>query len=88
MIWLNFRGVKNEKTYWGCVNIKGDAVELFRETGRKRHFLGAGETIRLADGTEIAVSSQWGSGNIHLFIEAAKRLGFVIEPLASKGRME
>ena len=76
------RGVANEKTFWGCVNLRADAVRLCVETGRKRHFLEKNEIIRLLDGTEVAVSSQWGAGNIGLFIDAARKLGFVIEPIA------
>lgn len=78
----SLRGVANEKTFWGCVNLREDAVRLYVETGRKRHFLENDEIIKLFDGTEVAVSSQWGSGNIGLFIDAARKLGFVIEPIA------
>ena len=69
----------NTRTYWGCVNLKSDAVTLFQETGRKRHFLGSEEIIKLDDGTEVAVSSQWGSGNIDAFIKKSRDLGFRIE---------
>lgn len=74
-----FRGRKKDKTFWGCINLKDDAITLYAETGKKRHFLEDDEIIRLADGTEVAVSSQWGKGNIDLFIDGAKKLGFDIK---------
>ena len=75
------RGRKNEKTFWGCMNLRNDAMTLYAETGKKRHFLEDDEIIRLSDGAEVAVSSQWGAGNIDLFIDAARKMGFAIEPL-------
>lgn len=72
------RGRKRGKTFWGCMNLREDAMTLYAETGKKRHFLEDDEIIRLSDGTEVAVSSQWGVGNINLFIDAARKLGFKI----------
>ena len=75
------RGVKNRHTFWGCINLKRDAVSLYAETGRKRHFLEDDEIITLADGTEVAVSSQWGDFNIDIFIKGAQDLGFTIKEI-------
>ena len=72
------RGVKNDRSYWGCVSLKADAVALYEDTGRKRHFLSDSDIIKLSDGHEAAVSSQWGRGNIDMFIGAARKLGFQI----------
>ena len=72
---------ERKKTFWGCMNLREDAMTLYADTGKKRHFLDEAEIVRLEDGTEVAVSSQWGSGNIEMFIDAARKLGFVIEPL-------
>ena len=75
----SLRGVKRENTFWGCINRKVDADRLLAETGRSRHFLQDDEVIGLKDGTQVAVSSQWGSGNINLFIDQARKLGFNIQ---------
>jgi len=75
----SLRGVRKKETYWGCVNLKKDAVALSNDTGIKRHFINDDETIKLADGTEIAVSSQWNSDNFKLFADAAQKLGFVLQ---------
>lgn len=74
----SLRGLKKPNSFWGCFNLRKDAQKLYRETGYVRHFLNENEIIHLADGCEIAVSSQWGIGNIGLFIERAKELGFKI----------
>ena len=54
-----------------------EAQEIAERTGRRRHFLD--EAVVLSDG-EIAVSTQWGVGNIGIFIELAEQLGHSIEP--------
>ena len=68
----------NAKTYWGCVNLKRDAEDLYEDTGRCRHFLNDDDVIRLSDGNEVVVSSQWGVGNIGNFIAQAEKLGFKV----------
>ena len=75
----SLRGVKREGTFWGCINRKVDADRLLAETGRPRHFLKDDEVILLKDGSQVVVSSQWGSGNINLFIGQARKLGFDIQ---------
>lgn len=55
-----------------------DAQKIFSDTGRKRHFLNEDEMIQISDAT-IAVSSQWGAGNIDKFIDKARTNGHVIE---------
>jgi len=46
---------------------------------RGRHFLNPEDLIQLADGTVVAVSNQWGVGNIERFIQHATRtLGYTI----------
>ncbi|PHQ94385.1 MAG: hypothetical protein COB40_12380 [Marinosulfonomonas sp.] len=47
------------------------------KNGRKRHFVKPDQLIQLADST-IAVSNQWGIGNIDAFIERAKKLEYNI----------
>jgi len=49
-----------------------------QKAGDKRHFNKPHELIILTD-CAIAVSSQWGSGNINNFIEQAKKLGYQID---------
>lgn len=56
---------------WGVFDNEQKAVD-------KRHFNKLHELVTLTDCT-IAVSSQWGSGNINNFIEQAKKLGYQID---------
>lgn len=55
-----------------------EAEEIYSETSRRRHFLKAEELIKIADST-IAVSNQWGMGNINNLISKAKELGYRID---------
>lgn len=55
------------------------ALSILENTGYKRHYIKGDELIKLADGTVISVSTQWGIGNINNFIERAKELGIEIE---------
>lgn len=56
------------------------AMEIYNQDKRKRHFLAPEELITLADETVIAVSREWGVGNINRFIDHATALGYVISP--------
>ena len=56
----------------------GDALEIVKETGYKRHFVKDSEVISLTDG-EVAVCNQWGIENFGKFLEVAKRLGINID---------
>ena len=49
-----------------------DAEKLYKDKGYKRHFLSDEDTIKLLDDT-IAVSNQWGIGNIENFVDGANR---------------
>jgi len=49
-----------------------EAEELFKNKGHRRHFFKEGETIQLSDEI-IAVSNQWGIGNIGNFVDGANR---------------
>jgi len=69
------RGVRNSQ--WGCFVKKIEAERLRKASGYSRHFLDD-DIIRIGDG-EIAVSSQWGIGNIKPFVEQAKKLKFEIK---------
>jgi hypothetical protein len=53
------------------------AAELFGKSGRRRHFLNPEETIQLDD-CVIAVSNQWGIGNLDRFMQRARQLGYNI----------
>jgi hypothetical protein len=53
------------------------ANKIHNDTNRKRHFLNADELIQLSDST-IAISSEWGIGNINRFIQQATKNGYVI----------
>lgn len=55
-----------------------NASDVLASSGRKRHFLNADELIQI-EGATIAVSSQWGIGNIEKFISCANQEGYLIE---------
>ena len=55
-----------------------DANDVLTSSGRKRHFLNTDALIQI-EGTTIAVSSQWGIGNIEKFIRCANQAGHIIE---------
>lgn len=56
---------------------ENEARKIYENTGRTRHFIKPNELIKIQDET-IAVSSQWGIGNIDKFISRAKELGYEI----------
>jgi hypothetical protein len=64
----------------GVIASKERAEEIHSETGRARHFIRPQDFIELINGT-IAVSSQWGIGNIDQFINVARQNGSDIEPV-------
>ncbi len=51
-----------------------------RDTGR--HFLGDGEILQFSDGTDYAISNQWGKFNIEKFISQSRNLGYDIEEIS------
>ncbi len=61
----------------GCFDTLENAKHLADSTGHKRHFLSPDETVELSD-SRVAVSSQWGIGNIGRFLDNAKNHGFNI----------
>ncbi|WP_261844572.1 hypothetical protein [Aliamphritea ceti] len=61
----------------GVFSTQCDAKEVFAKTSRWRHFIKPEELIKLSDST-IAVSSQWGVGNIDRLIQKAIELGYKI----------
>ena len=61
----------------GVIDELPNAIKLYETTGYKRHFIDA--PIKLNNGQEIAVCSQWGLDSIRRFINNAKELGFIIE---------
>lgn len=79
----------NKTTYADLENVFPQSLqgkETFCEIGvalkksSKRNFIKADEIVKLSD-SEIAVSSQWGIGNIENFITKANELGFTIETI-------
>ena len=65
---------------YGVFSTITDANETYASSGRKRHFMNSEDQIKLQDST-IAISSQWGAGNIDSFISAAKKLGYEINSI-------
>ncbi|NOX09811.1 MAG: hypothetical protein GXP22_10070 [Gammaproteobacteria bacterium] len=64
----------------GVFSEQAKAQEIFERTGHKRHFIKDAELIKLSDGV-IAVSTEWGAGNIEAFIQNAASLGYVVSLL-------
>ncbi len=62
----------------GVVATVEQANEIYTTTARKRHFLDPEDVIQLPDST-VAISSQWGIGNIDHFIKQARKLKFTID---------
>lgn len=65
----------------GCFVKKSQALRQKEESGYVRHFLKDDDIISLAD-VEIAVSTQWGAGNINPFIDGvngSKQIGIKIK---------
>ncbi len=56
---------------------ENEAKKICENTGRIRHFIKPNELIKIQDEI-IAVSSQWGIGNIDKFVSRAKELGYEI----------
>lgn len=59
--------------------LQEDAHEIFTNTGHKRYFIAENEILLTSDNKIIAVSTQWGAGNINNFINQARELGYQIE---------
>jgi len=64
---------------WGVISTHKNAQEILERTGYKRHFLKQPDLIQLSDGNTIAVSKEWGSGNIGDFIGHAQSLGHAVK---------
>lgn len=69
----------------GVFASKDEAQAIFEKTEIKRHFINQDEVLPLGD-AEVAVSSQWGSGNIDRFIQHAISLGYAITPKPDSGQ--
>lgn len=82
---LTFEALKEDfpdllQGYFGVVTLQEEAQKSFTNTGHKRYFLAENEILTtLGDGKRIAVSTQWGVGNIDNLIEQARKLGYQIE---------
>lgn len=55
-----------------------EAEKIFNRTKIPRHFLAENEIISLPDGSQYAISNQWGVGNMEEFVKQAKQIGFEI----------
>jgi hypothetical protein len=53
-----------------------DARKLSNETGYKRHFMDEDEALLTSDNYRVAVSNQWGIGNINNFTQKAMALNY------------
>ena len=74
----NLRGSKNGKGVIALENTISDKDKGIGPNSIKRYF--TDDPIKLSSGEVILVCSQWGKGNIDIFIEAAtKKLGFNIK---------
>ncbi|MEM7593600.1 MAG: hypothetical protein AAF383_19160 [Cyanobacteria bacterium P01_A01_bin.83] len=57
-----------------------EANIIYSTKGHKRHYIKPEEQLKIGDCT-IAVSNQWGIGNINGFIDKARQLGYEIKPV-------
>ena len=64
---------------YGVFTTLEEANREYSEKKHKRHFINTNEVLILDDGQEIAVTSQWGIGNIGGFIKRARELGHKID---------
>lgn len=62
---------------WGCFDTIEKAQEIHANSGYRRHFLRPEEIIEVKD-AKIAVSTQWGIGNINKFLQRARSLKYEI----------
>lgn len=62
----------------GVFSKEAEAREIFDRTNHKRHFLESNELIPLSD-CRVAVSTEWGVGNIENFVRQARSLGYQID---------
>ena len=62
----------------GVFSTQRYAEEIYAKTSNRRHFLKPEEIIKLSD-SNIAVSNQWGVGNIDGFVNRAKELGYNVD---------
>ena len=69
---LNIQGIQ------GTFTTIEEANEIYAQTGHKRNYIKPEEQLKLSDCT-IAVSNQWGIGNINGFIDVARKLGYEIK---------
>lgn len=69
---------KNIQGSRGVFCLAREAQEIYENTDRKRHFIKPSELIKIQDAI-IAVSSEWGIGNINKFVSRAKELSFEIK---------
>ncbi len=64
----------------GVFSTIAEANETYASSGHKRHYIKSEEQIELLDSI-IAVSNQWGIGNIENFISVSKELGYEIHSI-------
>lgn len=55
-----------------------DALRIFHNTGKNRHFIKDTEIVRTSDGEELAILNQWGSDSFDAFLSHAKQMRFEI----------
>ncbi|MEQ1557940.1 MAG: hypothetical protein ABL933_03235 [Methyloglobulus sp.] len=55
-----------------------EAKEIFQRTNIPRHFLAENEIVSLPDGSQHAISNQWGVGNMEEFIKQARSIGLEV----------
>ncbi len=80
--WSKTKGRK--KSGHPIIVSEDEAINIFNNKGRARHFIKPKELVRLTSGASAAVSSQWGIGNIHNFIDGVKQAhGYEITEISS-----
>ncbi len=66
---------------FGVISTLKDAEDVYNSTERKRHFIKPNEIINLNDNTKVAISTQWGIGNIDNILKKAIELNYKIDKI-------
>ncbi len=69
-----------QKSSLGVFNEFMYVEEKYAEKTHKRHFMKPDEIIRL-NGSDVVVCTEWGVGNIEVFIQQAESLGYSVTPI-------
>lgn len=70
---------KNLQGSIGVFNELEFVKNKYADKGHKRHFVKPNETVQIGD-CSVAVCTEWGAGNIEMFVEQTEALGYTVTP--------